>query len=81
MSRLGTGQRLRIWSAGFCSGEEPYSVAMLLDQEGWLARADILAMDLNPQALERARSGMYREWSLRGLAEPMRLRYFQATGS
>ncbi len=80
ISRLGAGQRLRIWSAGCSSGEEPYSVAMLLDLEGWLDRADILATDLNPQALERARSGMYREWSLRGLAEPMRRRYFQATG-
>ncbi len=62
-------RELRIWSAGCATGEEPYSLAILLDQllgvqlGAW--RISILATDLNPTFLERARSGLYRNWSFR----------------
>ncbi len=55
-------KRVRIWSAGCSSGEEPYSVAMLLErhlpaQEGWDVR--LLATDISNRILERARKGVY----------------------
>lgn len=61
-------RRLRIWSAGCCSGEEPYSIAMLLDRlipdpEKW--NVTILATDINPQFLRKAAHGVYSAWSFR----------------
>jgi chemotaxis protein methyltransferase CheR len=75
---------LRFWSAGCASGEEPYSLAMLLDellpdQDAW--HITILATDINPQALARAREGLYGEWSFRETGEDQRRRYFQQEGS
>jgi len=57
---------LRIWSAGCATGEEPYSLAMLLDQERPRRRARVLGTDLARRALEHARRGRYSDWSLRG---------------
>ncbi|MCX7093109.1 MAG: protein-glutamate O-methyltransferase CheR [Methylobacter sp.] len=53
------GRALRIWSAACSSGEEPYSIAMLLDQALDHAPWEIIATDLNMQVLEKARSGLY----------------------
>jgi chemotaxis protein methyltransferase CheR len=57
------GDRLRIWSAGCSTGEEPYALAMVLaeamEQHSSAVDAKILATDLSPQALETARNGMY----------------------
>lgn len=80
VGRLGPAHRLRIWSAGCSTGEEAYSLAMLLDQEGLLAHCDMLATDINPVALAQARTGSYREWSMREVDESMRARYFQQAG-
>jgi chemotaxis protein methyltransferase CheR len=60
--------RLRIWSAGCASGEEPYSIAILLatmieDWRRWDIR--IFATDLNPFALRRASEALYSDWSFR----------------
>jgi chemotaxis protein methyltransferase CheR len=66
-TNLGTGE-VRIWSAGCAAGEEPYSLAILVDQlqSGKAAgRVSILGTDLNPLFLERARTGCYRSWSFR----------------
>lgn len=70
---------LRIWCAGCSSGEEPYTMAMLLDQTlpepaSWTIR--ILGTDINPQALEKARHGVYSKWSFRGVPATLRDRYF-----
>jgi len=50
---------VRVWIAGCASGEEVYSLAILLREEGLLARSRIYATDLNGEALERARDGIY----------------------
>ena len=55
-----TGKSLRIWSAACSTGEEPYSIAMLLDEIlGRTVPWEVIASDLNTQVLEQARSGLY----------------------
>jgi chemotaxis protein methyltransferase CheR len=64
----GEARPLRIWSAGCCTGEEPYSIAMALRRRlPQLAprMVAILATDLNEAFLDFARAGMYRRWSFR----------------
>ncbi|ALA16969.1 MULTISPECIES: protein-glutamate O-methyltransferase CheR [Chelatococcus] len=75
---------LRIWCAAASTGQEPYSLAMMLDQmgerlAGW--RIEILGTDLSTQALERARAGLYSQFEVqRGLPVQLLLRYFTQTG-
>jgi chemotaxis protein methyltransferase CheR len=61
------GHLLRLWSAGCASGEEPYSLAILVAQAGLAARAHILATDISRTALARAAEATYGPWSLRGV--------------
>jgi chemotaxis protein methyltransferase CheR len=53
------GRTLRIWSAACSSGEEPYSIAMLLDEVLNNAPWEIVASDLSTRVLEKARAGLY----------------------
>ncbi|MDW2981964.1 MAG: protein-glutamate O-methyltransferase [Rhodanobacter sp.] len=74
------GDRLRIWSAGCSTGEEPYALAMVLaealEQHGAAGvDAKILATDLSPQALEAARNGVYPLDRLGGVSEERRRRW------
>jgi len=61
--------RVRIWSAGCASGEEPYTLALLFAFDEALSdcRPEILATDADPQLLERARRACYPETSLRDI--------------
>jgi chemotaxis protein methyltransferase CheR len=71
-------RRVRIWSAGCSSGEEPYSIAMTVHEAlGDLTRWDIriLATDLDSEVLARARTGVYGAERLRSI-EPQRLARF-----
>ena len=73
-------KRLRIWSAGCATGEEPYSVAMLVletlpDVGSW--DIGFLATDINTDFLASARRGCYREWSFRKVDDYWRQKYFQ----
>lgn len=56
---LRTYPSLKIWVAGCSSGEEAYSMAILLREEGLLERSLIYATDINPNALRRAEAGIY----------------------
>jgi chemotaxis protein methyltransferase CheR len=75
---------LRIWSAGCASGEEPYSIAMLLcellpDVEQWAIT--VLATDVNTEGLGRARRAVYSDWAFREeRAKQWRSRYFRRHG-
>lgn len=71
-------KKIRIWSAGCSSGEEPYSIAMLLQEAGWYGKAqfEIFASDINQQVLSKARRGQYRENAFRATEASVRDRYF-----
>jgi chemotaxis protein methyltransferase CheR len=56
---LRTYPSLKAWVAGCSTGEEAYSLAILLQEEGLLARTIIYATDINPHALQRAEAGVY----------------------
>ncbi|MBQ5943016.1 MULTISPECIES: protein-glutamate O-methyltransferase CheR [unclassified Massilia] len=56
---LRTYPSLKIWVAGCSTGEEVYSLAILLKEEGLLERSIIYATDINPQSLEAARRGVF----------------------
>jgi chemotaxis protein methyltransferase CheR len=64
--RRGDGHAIRAWSAGCASGEEAYSLAMLLDHEGLAGPIPVLATDISRAALAKARRASYTDWSLRG---------------
>jgi chemotaxis protein methyltransferase CheR len=73
---------LRAWSAGCCTGEEPYSLAMLFrrligDIESW--RISILGTDINPRFLKKAKSGVYDPWSFRITSPQIKERFFTHT--
>ena len=80
-ARRGAEKRLRIWCAGCATGEEPYSVAILLhriiaDLPEW--NVSILATDVNPAFLRKGEGGEYGEWSFRGTPRWLKERYFTA---
>jgi chemotaxis protein methyltransferase CheR len=68
-----------IWSCGCSRGEEPYSIAILVqDQLGYsgIEHTTILASDMDPQVINIAKSGHYRAWSFRGVSQDFINRYF-----
>lgn len=76
-------RRLRIWSAGCSSGEEPYSIAMTMRQamprlQGWNAR--ILATDIDSDMVARAAAGVYPEDRIKGIPETVRRRFLEVRG-
>lgn len=80
INRKKSNKALRICSAGCSTGEEPYSLAILLkellpDLEEW--NLLILGIDINPEALQKARTGIYRPWSFRNTNAAIEQRYFR----
>nr|WP_255632197.1 protein-glutamate O-methyltransferase CheR [Xenophilus sp. Marseille-Q4582] len=63
---LQTYPSIKVWVAGCSTGEEVYSLAILLREEGLLERALIYATDINPQSLEKARQGIFSAEAVRG---------------
>jgi chemotaxis protein methyltransferase CheR len=77
--RLDTGRTLRLWSAGCCTGEEAYSLAIscaraLPKLSTW--NVSVLATDINPKFLAKAEAGVYSPWSFRGTSDSFRGEYF-----
>ncbi|MFS0722648.1 CheR family methyltransferase [Paenibacillus sp. 1P07SE] len=68
--------RLKIWSAACSTGEEPYTLAMILDHLGVLESSSILATDLDHKVLERAQTGHYLDRSIRDVPASYVKRYF-----
>lgn len=78
-------RRLRIWSAGCSTGEEPYTLRILQMEEtdsqlqNWTV--EILATDLNERSLAHAKAGIYGDYSTRNLTAWQRQKYFLQVGS
>jgi chemotaxis protein methyltransferase CheR len=75
-------RRLRVWSAGCSSGEEPYTLAMTLREmgdelNGYDVR--ILATDLSERMLSKARAGIYDDEQMGDIAPALRAKYFERT--
>ncbi|MDA8414063.1 MAG: protein-glutamate O-methyltransferase CheR [Desulfobacteraceae bacterium] len=77
-------RKLRIWSAASSSGEEAYTLAMLLLEKfqqqlkGWII--EIIGTDINETVLEQARAGIYTTYSVRNIDEQYRKKYFTVDG-
>jgi chemotaxis protein methyltransferase CheR len=77
-------RRVRIWSAGCATGEEPYSIAILLEREfgarltGW--NVSILGSDINSEFLTRAKEARYTEWAFRATPHEIREQCFHRQG-
>jgi len=84
MKRRAATRRLRIWCAAASSGQEAYSLAILLDgmklaEQGW--KIDIVATDLSSEMVARARDGLYLDFEAgRGLPAQTLLQYFTQSG-
>jgi len=74
------GKKLRIWSAGCSTGEEPYTISMIIHEmlkseiAGWDVK--ITANDLSERVLESARKGVYNDYTLRSTPKDVAERYF-----
>ncbi len=75
------GEPIRVWSAGCASGQEPYSVAMLLaemmEEEAFRQRVKIYATDVDEQALAEARAAAYTEAQVQAVPPALREKYFE----
>ncbi len=80
VAKRSAGNRaLRLWSAGCCTGEEAYSLAItcarvLPDLPAW--NISILATDINPKFITKGQAGVYSDWSFRGVPDWLRPRFF-----
>lgn len=81
IQRAKNGGRVRLWSAGCSSGEEPYSIALtVLGLERNIQNYDfkILASDIDPEIVGRAQRGLYRQTALDTVPSQMRSTYFKS---
>ncbi|WP_040455212.1 CheR family methyltransferase [Kribbella catacumbae] len=78
------GDPLRVWSTGCSSGQEAYSLAMLLAEElgpdAYLQQVKIYATDIDDDALSQARHAAYQEAELEGVPDELRTKYFEKRG-
>ena len=82
-SRWNSQRSLRIWSAGCATGEEPYSIAILVqrlipDLMFW--QVDLVGTDINREFLRKATEGNYNQWSFRGVPKSVQRTYFHKNG-
>ena len=80
VERYGPSRPLRIWSAGCASGEEPYTIAIMLREQGWPHPLQILGTDVVRSRLAAAQRARYTRWALRGVSEERIARWFDRHG-
>ncbi|WP_307255683.1 CheR family methyltransferase [Oikeobacillus pervagus] len=77
---LSENKRLKIWSAACSTGEEPYTIAIILSQFVPLSEISILASDIDENAIQKAKMGVYSERSLAEVPSHMKKKYFRKEG-
>ncbi len=80
LQKARNGERIRIWSAGCSSGQEPYSISMCLQAAApELAQRDVLILgtDIDPAILEKAEAAEYSEQQIAGIPDDMRRNYLE----
>jgi chemotaxis protein methyltransferase CheR len=79
----GGGRPFRVWSAGCSDGAEVYTVALLLAEQGALARGrcELVGTDCRPEALRYAAAGVFEASAVKGLPRPLLERYFLSDGA
>jgi two-component system, chemotaxis family, CheB/CheR fusion protein len=85
LSHLGTGDEVRVWSAGCSSGEEAYSLAIAFAEtmgiDECVRRVKIYGTDVDDDALRTARGGLYPPGALESMDEALREKYFEPSGT
>ena len=71
------GKPLKIWSAACSTGDEPYSLVMLLSKFMPLNKIEIIATDIDLQVIEKAKAGLYADKSLKALPKEFVDKYFE----
>ncbi|MFI3200253.1 MAG: protein-glutamate O-methyltransferase CheR [Eubacteriales bacterium] len=74
------GNRIKIWSAACSTGDEPYTLVMMLAQHIPLEQVKVFATDLDKQVIATAKNGIYSERSLTALPAEWKKKYFTVTG-
>ncbi|MEO8577683.1 MAG: CheR family methyltransferase [Gemmatimonadales bacterium] len=75
------GRKLKAWSAGCAGGQEPYSIAIMLRENGWSRGETILGTDISEGRLTGARQASFSKWSLRSLPTETIDRWFRRKGA
>ncbi|MED4400708.1 CheR family methyltransferase [Metabacillus fastidiosus] len=78
---LEKNKKLKIWSAACSTGEEPYTLAMILSKFLPLSGVQILATDIDENVIARAKLGLYPERSLQEVPKEMKAKYFVKEGT
>ncbi|KXZ39874.1 chemotaxis protein methyltransferase CheR [Alkalithermobacter thermoalcaliphilus JW-YL-7 = DSM 7308] len=80
-SLIKSGTNLKVWSAACSTGEEPYSLVMLLSKFMPLNKINILATDIDKEAMNKAKNGIYLEKSLKNLPSEFISKFFDKLGN
>lgn len=75
------GKKIKIWSAACSTGDEPYSLVMVLSKFLPLSSIQIIATDIDKQILAKAKVGLYNEKSIVGVPAEFKKKYFEQIGS
>jgi len=71
---------LKIWSAACSTGEESYTLVMMLMEKRSCSRIEVVASDISNEVLESAKKAVYGSYSMRNVAEPYLKKYFKSNG-
>ncbi|MFN2745590.1 MULTISPECIES: CheR family methyltransferase [Bacillus] len=78
---LKPSKTLKVWSAACSTGEEPYTLSMILSRQKDLSDYQIIATDIDDKVLAKAKEGIYQERSLQEVPKEMKERFFTQNGS
>ncbi|HET6563349.1 MAG TPA: protein-glutamate O-methyltransferase CheR [Marmoricola sp.] len=82
LTQVPPSRRVNVWSAACSSGQEAYTIAMVMAEHAGGRKVDILASDLSQEMLDRTKAGSYSQLEVgRGLPAPMMVKHFRRSGT